>query len=141
MPRKILYNGKNIQDDSLVVGNHGAAQIIIKGDFAINGLVYCPRYRLQIFIKGNGNLSLRGICKRVEIVRVSGNCVIDFEELTLSEIELQDIKGRTDLILGKHKHLRKGNLEEEVLNIRLVNKNTDSTNGTKDVPATLPIGA
>lgn len=133
MARKILYSGKNIQDDSLVVGNHGAAQIIIKGDFVINGLVYCPKYRLQIFVKGNGSLSLRGICKKVEIVRVSGNCLIDLEQLTLQELEVQELKGRTDLIVGKYKHLRKGNLGEEVLTIRFANKSTDTVKDPKDV--------
>lgn len=133
MARKILFSGKNIQDDSLVVGNHGAAQIIIKGDFVINGLVYCPRYRVQIFIKGNGSLSLRGICKKVEIVRVSGNCVIDLEQLTLQELEVLELKGRTDLIVGKHKHLRKGSTDEETLSIRFANKSTDTVKDPKDV--------
>ncbi|RAW00593.1 hypothetical protein [Pseudochryseolinea flava] len=122
MARRIVYSGKNNQDDSLVVGNHGPVQIVIKGDFYINGLVYCPKHRLQIYIKGNGRLALRGICKKIDIIRVNGNCVIDLEALKLSELELEELKGHTELIIGNIKQIRKGNIDEEVLSINSSNK-------------------
>jgi hypothetical protein len=115
MARVIRYLGNSIREDHLVIGNHSHAQVIIKGDFAIKGLVYCPRYKVDLIIKGNGTLSLHGVCKQLNIVKVKGNCVLEFESLSISELNCCEMIGLSVLKIGKVKNIGQRNIGDSHL--------------------------
>jgi hypothetical protein len=110
MARLIQYIGAEIKEDNLIIGNHCHAQIVIKGDFSIHGLVYCPRYKLDLFIKGNGTISLHGVCKQLNIVKVKGNCLLDLESLLISDLNCRNMMGNSILKIGKVRTIGEKNM-------------------------------
>lgn len=110
MARVIRFLGSAIKEDHLVIGNHSHAQVIIKGDFSINGLVYCPRYKLDLIINGNGTLALHGICKQLNIIRVKGNCILEFESLLIHDLNCREMIGHSTLKVGRVKTIGERNI-------------------------------
>lgn len=91
MPRKLIFNGLAIEEKNLVIGNHDHVQLVVKGNFVIDGLVYCPRYSLELVLQGDGTVTLHGICRRIILKKVSGNCLINLEEALVRELSCEDV--------------------------------------------------
>jgi hypothetical protein len=91
MPRKYIFDGPFIEEKSLVIGNHDHVQLVVRGDFVIDGLVYCPRYSLGLSLQGEGSVTLHGICRRVILRKVNGNCLVNLEELLVRELSCEDL--------------------------------------------------
>jgi hypothetical protein len=105
MLRKLSFDGKYIVERDVVVGNHGPAKLTVRGDFSIAGLIYCPKYSLEIVVQGNGILTLRGVCRRLIIKRVTGKAVMELEELKITELVCQDLSGTSELKIAQPKYI------------------------------------
>jgi hypothetical protein len=110
MPRLIQYVGDKIVEDNLVIGNHSPAQVVVNGDFSINGLIYCPGYKVDLIIRGNGTISLHGVCRQLNIVKVKGNCVLEFESLLITDLNCRELVGNSVLKVGKVRNIGDKNL-------------------------------
>ena len=110
MPRKLFFDGKSIVERNLLIGNHGPAQLVVRGEFLIAGLVYCPKFSLEIVVRGNGTLTLRGICRRLTIKRVTGNAVLELEQLRMTELLCQDLSGSSEVKLVQPKYILERNV-------------------------------
>jgi hypothetical protein len=100
MPRKIYYKSGYIEDKNLVVGNHDNTHIVVEGDFFINGLIYCPKYGIEITLKGTGMISLHGICKAIILKRISGECTVDISDLDSRDLCWETVSGKLKLLLS-----------------------------------------
>lgn len=109
MARILKFRGSTIKEEHVVIGNHSNARMIINGDFSISGLVHCPRYRLDLIIKGNGKISLHGICKKLNLIKVKGNCELNFTSLVISELNCREMIGYSLVTLGKVKSIGERN--------------------------------
>lgn len=110
MLRKLSFDGKSIFEKDLLIGNHGPAQLTVRGDFTIDGLIYCPKYSLELIIRGNGILSLRGVCRQLVIKRVTGNAILDFEQVRITELICQDLSGTSELLVMQPRYIRQRNV-------------------------------
>jgi hypothetical protein len=120
MPRKIYYKASSIEDQSLVVGNHGHTQIMVAGEFLINGLVYCPKYRLELAVKGKGTISLHGICKSLVIHRVLvGTCILDVSDLVIGELLVHNVSGKLKLLVGRNKNVIVPHENVEIIRVEI----------------------
>jgi hypothetical protein len=93
MPRRIFFKGSGVYNDSLLVGNHGNTELFIRGTFVIHGMIYCPKYTLIINVSGAGILKLHGICKKIEIRKIKGDCKLELEELSAGCISYYELNG------------------------------------------------
>ena len=114
MLRRIFYRGESIIEDSLVVGNHGNAHVSIDGNFLINGLIYCPKQILRINIKGSGKITLRGVCKELE-VRADGECLLDFTDLKVTILHCRALSGKSTLMIGSVRAIMEKNIGEQAM--------------------------
>jgi hypothetical protein len=112
MLRKIFYKGDSIVEHSLVVGSHGNALINVDGNFAISGLIYCPKQALKIKIKGTGTIALHGVVKELE-VRVDGNCSLDFRGLKIANLRCRALYGTSTLKVDKVSLITERNIGDQ----------------------------
>jgi hypothetical protein len=105
----------DIKDDSILIGSHGDAKVVIEGSFDLSGIVYCPKYTLTLSIEGNGTIAFRGICNRIIIKRMSGECVLDLRDLTCKELRCESIRKKSKIIAGKTRVVTRANLFDEAI--------------------------
>ena len=105
----------DIKDDSILIGSHGDAKVVIEGSFELSGIVYCPKYTLTLLIEGNGAIALRGICNRVVIKKMSGECVLDLRDLTCKELRCESIRKKSKILAGKTRVVTRANLFDEAI--------------------------
>ena len=101
------------KDDSLVIGNYGDAKVVAKGNFDLSGLVYCSKNTVEISVEGEGEIALRGVCKRVLIRGVRGNTVLDLSQLTSKFIWCESVKDNAVIKLGPTKIIELISLDNE----------------------------
>lgn len=101
------------KDDSLVIGNYGDAKVVAKGNFDLSGLVYCSKNTVEISVEGQGEIALRGVCKRVLIRGVRGNTVVDLSQLTSKFIWCESVKDNAVIKLGPTKIIELISLDNE----------------------------
>jgi hypothetical protein len=101
-PRRIEFIG-DFQNDSIVVGNYGDAIMVAEGKFRLSGLIYCGKNTLELQVCGDGSITFKGICKKLLIRRLEGNCVLDFSNLTAERVWCESVKGNTIVTLGPTK--------------------------------------
>jgi hypothetical protein len=112
--QRLNFSG-NIKEDSLVVGSHGDAVITIDGKFDLSGIIYCPKYKVTLLIKGNGRVSFRGKCNKVIVKKMEGNCTLDLSDLTCKELRCESIRGQATVISGKTRVITQANLSDEAV--------------------------
>ena len=105
----------DLKDDDILIGSYGDAVVNIEGTFDLAGTIYCPKYSVTLFIKGNGKATFRGKCDRVIIKRMEGNCILDLSELTSKELQCISIKGQSRIITGKTRLISQANLSDEAV--------------------------
>jgi hypothetical protein len=110
----IVFKGETTED-SLLIGSHGDASVMIDGTFEISGIVYCPKYTVTLTILGTGTIAFRGICNRVIIKKMSGECTLDLRDLTCKELRCESIRKKSRILVGKTRIVTKVNLADEAI--------------------------
>jgi hypothetical protein len=113
--KKQKFSFTDLKDDSVLIGSHGDAMLHIAGTVEISGIIYCPKYTITIQIKGDGRVAFRGICSRIVVKKMRGNCTLDLRELTCKELRLESIQDQSMIITGKTRIISQANLTDEAI--------------------------
>jgi hypothetical protein len=113
-PRKQKFSFKGISnDDAILIGSHGDATMVAEGTFDLSGIIYCPKYTVTLVVKGNGKISFRGKCSRIVIKKMEGNAVLDLADLTCKEFRCEELRGHSQVILGRTRVITHVNLSDQ----------------------------
>lgn len=113
-PRKFEFIG-NHSDDSIVIGNYGDARFIAKGSFNLSGLIYCARNTVEINLSGDGIVTFKGVCKKLLIRGIEGNCTLDLSNVTADLVWCESVKGACVVILGQTKVIELISLDHDAI--------------------------
>jgi len=113
-PRRIEFIG-NHKNDSIVIGNYGDVRFIAQGNFDLSGLIYCGKSTVELNVSGDGMVSFSGICKKLMIRGVDGNCRLDLTNLSSQSVWCESIKGSTVIDLGRTKLIELISLDNEAI--------------------------
>ena len=103
----------NHQNDSILVGNYGDAKITAIGNFSLSGLIYCRQSTVEINMAGEGTARFNGICKKLVIQRVEGNCVLDLSNISCQTVRCEVVKGKSIILFGHIKFVELIAVEDE----------------------------
>jgi hypothetical protein len=112
--RKIEFIGEH-KDDSIVIGNYGDAKFVAQGTFDLSGLIYCSKNTVEISLEGDGIVSFKGICKKLIIRGVRGNCTLDLSGMTTQRIWCESVKNSAVITLGTTKIIELISLDDEAV--------------------------
>lgn len=112
--RKIEFIGEH-KDDSIVIGNYGDAKFLAKGTFDLSGLIYCSKNTVEISIDGNGAVAFKGVCRKLIIRGIRGNCTLDLSGLTTQIIWCESVKDNAVITLGSTKVIELISLDGEAV--------------------------
>lgn len=101
-PRKIEFIGDH-KDDSIVIGNYGDVKLVARGTFELAGLIYCGKNTVEISLEGDGIVTFKGVCKKLMIRGVRGNCTLDLRNLTSKIVWCESVKDNAKITLGPTK--------------------------------------
>ncbi|MFZ6008719.1 MAG: hypothetical protein ACOYXT_00105 [Bacteroidota bacterium] len=113
-PRKIEFIGDH-KDDSIVIGNYGDVQFVAKGNFDLSGLIYCGKNTVEFNLFGDGTVAFNGICKKLMIRGIEGNCNLDLSNLTSEVVWCESVKGSAVITLGPTKVIELISLDNEAV--------------------------
>ena len=113
-PRNIEFIGDH-SNDSIVIGNYGDAKITAIGNFSLSGLIYCSKSTVEFNMAGEGNAVFTGVCKRLLIRGMAGNCTLDLSKLTSDVVWCESVKGSSVIILGPTRLIELINLDNEAM--------------------------
>jgi hypothetical protein len=114
-PKKQKFSFIDLKDDSVLIGSHGDAMVQIAGTVDISGIVYCPKYTITIQIKGDGKVTFRGICNRIIVKKMQGNCTLDLRDVTCKELRFESVQDQSMIITGKTRVISRANLTDEAI--------------------------
>jgi hypothetical protein len=66
-------------------------------------------------ISGDGSIEFKGICRKLLIRRIEGNCQLDLSNLTSESIWCESAKGKSIVTLGRTKTIELLSLDEDAL--------------------------
>jgi hypothetical protein len=112
--RKIEFIGQH-KDDSIVIGNYGDAKIIAKGNFDLSGLIYCSKSTVEFNIEGDGVIAFKGVCKKLLIRGIHGNCTLDLSNVTSQTVWCESVKGSSVIVLGPTKTIELISLDNDAV--------------------------
>jgi hypothetical protein len=112
--RNIEFIGDH-RNDSIVVGNYGDARIIVKGNFTLSGLIYCGKNTVELNVNGEGTITFTGICRKLLIRGIDGNCTLDLRNLSSKSIWCESVKGKSTVILGPTKVIELISLDNDAI--------------------------
>lgn len=101
--------------DDLLIGNFGDVEFVANGQFDLSGMIYCPKGEIEFDVEGTGALSFNGVCNKLVVRNASGNCKLDFSQLTCKEVRVLSMKGESHLILGAARLIREAVLSDEAV--------------------------
>lgn len=110
--QKLQFIG-NHEHDAVVIGNYGNSSVEIEGNFNISGIIYAPKYSINLFVSGKGIVTFRGICSKLIINNMNGDCILDIRDLSCKEIAISAIKGKAKVITGKVRAILEANMKDE----------------------------
>lgn len=113
-PRRIEFIG-DYKNDSIVIGNYGDATFVAEGTFDLSGLIYCGKNTVELQISGDGSIAFTGVCKKLLIRRIDGNCTLDLRNLTTQSVWCEAVRGRSVVTLGPTKTIELLSLDGEAL--------------------------
>jgi hypothetical protein len=111
--RKIEFNG-NHQNDSLLIGNFGDVEFTAKGIFNLSGMIY-SKNNVEFTIIGDGIIRFHGVCHKIIIHIVKGNCILDFSKLTSKEVTCISLRDKSKTMVGPTKVINWANLQDEAI--------------------------
>jgi len=114
LSRKIEFIGDH-KDDSIVIGNYGDVRFFAKGNFDLSGLIYCGKNTVEISLEGDGVVSFKGICKKLLIRGIRGNCTLNLSDLTSHTVWCESVKGNAVITLGPTKLIELISLDNEAV--------------------------
>lgn len=112
--RNIEFVGDH-KNDSIVIGNYGDAKITAIGNFSLSGLIYCGKNTVEFNISGEGAVSFTGVCKKLMIRGMDGNCTLDLSRLSSDVVWCESVKGNSIIILGPTRLIELINLDDEAV--------------------------
>jgi hypothetical protein len=98
--QRLLFSGVS-KDDSILIGNHGNTLVRAEGRFELSGIVYCPKYTLTLEIKGEGSISLRGICHRIVVRKMAGSAKLDLSHVACKELTCISVTDDSVIVTGR----------------------------------------
>jgi hypothetical protein len=98
-PRRIEFIGTH-KNDSIVIGNYGDVRLIAQGNFDLSGLIYCGKNTVEMNLAGDGTVSFSGICKKLMIRGIEGNCRVNLTNLSSDTVWCESVKGKSVINLG-----------------------------------------
>jgi len=113
-PRHIEFIGDQ-KNDSIVIGNYGDARITAIGTFELAGLIHCRQSTVEINVSGEGTIQFKGICKKLIIQGVEGNCTLDLSNVTCQSIRCEGVSGTSVVILGRTRLIELISLDQEAV--------------------------
>lgn len=114
LSRKIEFIGDR-KDDSIVIGNYGDAKFVARGNFDLSGLIYCAKNTVEITLEGDGIVSFKGVCKKLLIRGVNGNCTLDLSQVSSQRIWCEAVRGNALVTLGPTKIIELISLGDEAV--------------------------
>ena len=111
--RKIEFNGDH-QDDSLLIGNFGDVEFTAKGIFNLSGMIFSKR-TVEFTVIGQGLIKFHGVCSKIIIHLVKGDCVLDFSELKSKEVCCVSLRDNSQTMVGPTKIITRANLQDEAV--------------------------
>jgi hypothetical protein len=112
--RRIEFIG-TYKDDSIVIGNYGDARFIAQGNFELSGLIFCSKNTVEININGEGTVAFRGVCKRLVVKNVRGNCTLDLTGMTTERVWCESVKDSAVITLGTTRIIELISLDDEAV--------------------------
>lgn len=112
--RKIEFIG-NHKDDSIVIGNYGDARFIARGTFDLSGLIFCSKNTVEINLEGEGTVTFRGVCKKLIVRNVRGNCSLDLTGMTTERVWCESIKESAVITLGTTRIIELISLDDDAV--------------------------
>jgi hypothetical protein len=112
--RKIEFIGEH-KDDSIVIGNYGDAKFVAQGTFDLSGLIYCSKNTVEISLDGDGIVAFKGICRKLIIRGIRGNCTLDLSGLTTERIWCESVKNNAVITLGTTKIIELISLDDDAV--------------------------
>jgi len=113
-PRTIEYIGTHV-NDSIVIGNYGDVKFVAQGNFNLSGLIYCSKNTVEINLSGDGVVSFNGICRRLLIRGIEGNCTLNLTNLTAERVWCESVKGSSIVNLGPTRLIELISLDHEAV--------------------------
>jgi len=114
LSRKLEFIG-NHKDDSIIIGNYGDVKVIAKGEFELEGLVYCGKNTVEFNLEGTGVVKFKGVCKRLMIRGIRGNVKLDLSEVTSKSVWCEAINGDSVISLGTTKIIELISLDQNAV--------------------------
>lgn len=111
--RKIQFDG-NHKNDSLLIGNFGDVEFTVKGSFELSGMIY-SKSNVEFTINGDGVIRFHGVCRKIIIHMVKGNCILDFSELTSKEVTCISLRDNSKTRVGPTNVISRANLQDEAV--------------------------
>lgn len=111
--RKIEYEGTH-KDDSILIGNFGDVDFIARGDFELSGMIY-SKHTVSFTILGKGLIKFHGVCNKVVIHLVKGDCILDLRELESQEVICTSLRDNSRTLIGPTRIISRANLQDEAI--------------------------
>ena len=111
--RKIEFDGDH-KNDSLLIGNFGDVEFTAKGVFDLSGLIYSKK-TIEFTVIGRGLIRFHGVCHKIIIHLVKGDCIVDFSELTSKEVCCISLRDNSKTMVGPTKIISRANLQDEAI--------------------------
>lgn len=102
--RRFEFIGEH-NSNNIVIGNHGDARFLARGNFNLSGILFCLHDAVEFRVHGHGKIRLAGKCKTLNIKSASGDCVLDFTGVKSDIVTCESISDNVTVLLGETKKI------------------------------------